>query len=600
MGIPGLFSNILKKYKDTIYWKPLKTDYYFMDYNSFMHITISKFISKNKDKLIKLTLSKTENEIIKDLIDKTSEMVKQIKPQKLLYIAIDGSVPLAKMSQQRFRRYKGMAMNKYIETLRKKYKIPSNIPITNNEIWDKVSISPGTKFMKKVSDAFQKAIEKGIFCKHLKNSNLESDFQIIFSNSNIPGEGEHKIMMFIRMLIANGLPKTEKITIYSEDADLIVLSFPFPYDIRILRPVKDSDRKNFPKELPEKTEYIYFLVSKFRDALLEEVQWTNLDINRVVHDYTFLSFMGGNDFVKPLPYLRVNVKLWGKDGLSNIINYYNNIKKTHNQKSYQYLVNKDFTINTDIFRKLINEMARHEDKAMKILYDKLLNTKPKKSDEKDNPVDSDIARFEHEGYMSPTHPEHEKYKNEFSKINYKLPYLQWKKQYYKYFFGIDSNKNRANIDIICSMYIKSLLFSFYYYLVGIPPSWRWTYPFRVSPLLSDLRNYVNKTSDINILNKWETNKPFPPLEQLFMILSPENIKILPTSYGKVMLKEPLNKYYPLEFDLDVVAGGKYIYSEPILPELDVIKIEKELNKLKLTKTDMNRNQLLMEPFIYGC
>lgn len=594
MGIPGLFSNILKKYKDTVYWKYLKTDYYFMDYNSFMHIIISKFISENKDKLIKLSSSKIENEIIKDLINKTSEIVKQIKPQKLLYLAIDGSVPLAKMTQQRFRRYKGMAMNKYVETLRKKYKISQEIVIVNNEIWDKVSISPGTKFMKKVSDAFQKAIKMGIFCEHLKN---KYNFKIIFSDSNIPGEGEHKIMMYIRMLIANGLPKNEKITIYSEDADLIVLSFPYSYDIRILRPVNNFNRKIYPKELPKETEYIYFIVKRFRDALLEEVKWTNLDINRVVYDYIFLSFMGGNDFVKPLPFLRVNIKLWGKDGLSNIINYYNNIKK-HDQ----YIVNKDFTINSDIFKKLINEIAKHEDNAMKILYYNLLKTKPKNNEENKIPIYSDIARFEHESYMSPAHPEHEKYRDEFSNIDYKLPYLQWKKQYYKHFFGIDSNRNRENINIICSMYIKSLFFSFYYYLVGIPPSWRWTYPFRVSPLLSDLRNYVNKINDINILNRWEMKTPFTPLEQLFMILSPENSKILPASYGKIMLNKnkTLYQYYPLEFELDVVAGGKYIYSEPILPELDDELVVNELKKLKLTKSEINRNQLLQEPFIYDC
>jgi hypothetical protein len=62
----------------------------------------------------------------------------------------------------------------------------------------------------------------------------------------------------------------------------------------------------------------------------------------------------------------------------------------------------------------------------------------------------------------------------------------------------------------------------------------------------------------------------------------------------------LYQYYPLEFELDVVAGGKYIYSEPILPELDDELVVNELKKLKLTKSEINRNQLLQEPFIYDC
>lgn len=133
-----------------------------------------------------------------------------------------------------------------------------------------------------------------------------------------------------------------------------------------------------------------------------------------------------------------------------------------------------------------------------------------------------------------------------------------------------------------------------------PPSWRWTYPFRVSPLLSVLRTYLRNINDINVLNKWELNEPFLPLEQLFMILSPKNVKLLPTSYQKAMLNPPLNVHYPSTITLDVVSGGKYAYSEPILPEIEYENIIKELKTLKLTKTDSNRNQLILEPYIYGC
>lgn len=301
--------------------------------------------------------------------------------------------------------------------------------------------------------------------------------------------------------------------------------------------------------------------------------------------------MGGNDFVKPLQYLKVNTKLWGKDGLSNIINYYNNVRRQD-----QYLVNNDYTINTHLFKKLINEMAKHEDKAMKLLYKKMLNVRPMKNKEKNrNPIEKNIADFEHNYYLLPTNPYHEEYKDEFKKINYNLPYLQWKKQYYNHFFN-----SNINIKNICSIYIKSLFFSFYYYLSGIPPSWRWTYPFRVSPLLSDLRIYLRNVNDINILNKWELNEPFFPLEQLFMIISPKNVKLLSTSYQKAMLNPPLNIYYPSTITLDVVSGGKYAYSEPILPEIEHENILKKLKTLKLTKTDNNRNQLILEPYIYGC
>ena len=59
--------------------------------------------------------------------------------------------------------------------------------------WNTNQLSPGTKFMAKMSKKIQKAIREGRFCKHKK-------VRIIFNDSTIPGEGEAKIYPYIRQI----------------------------------------------------------------------------------------------------------------------------------------------------------------------------------------------------------------------------------------------------------------------------------------------------------------------------------------------------------------------------------------------------------------
>jgi len=107
MGIPGLFKIIRQKYKDTIFWNAKqKIDYFFLDYNCLMYPIIGKYLKNNRLKAKGLTKARLETVLVNEVIKYTSEMVtKHIKPQQLLYIAMDGSAPYSKMYLQRFRRY---------------------------------------------------------------------------------------------------------------------------------------------------------------------------------------------------------------------------------------------------------------------------------------------------------------------------------------------------------------------------------------------------------------------------------------------------------------------------------------------------------------
>ncbi len=91
-------------------------------------------------------------------------------------------------------------------------------------------------------------------------------------------------------------------------------------------------------------------------------------------------------------------------------------------------------------------------------------------------------------------------------------------------------------------------------------------------------------------------EPFKPLDQLMLILPPQMGHLLPKGYHNLM-KTKLLPYYPIDFELDVVLGGKHIYSEPILPMIDAGEVTRETAKVKLTKDETERNTIVDEPYI---
>jgi 5'-3' exonuclease len=134
-------------------------------------------------------------------------IVKQLNPRKNIILAIDGVAPLAKIDQQRMRRYKS-SMNRIDGT------------------WDSNAITPGTTFMfsidEKIRAWLKNARIKGVLSKtkdgHPRN--------IVYSSHLVPGEGEHKLMQWVR---DNPRPG-ETYVFYGLDADLIVLSLNLPVD----------------------------------------------------------------------------------------------------------------------------------------------------------------------------------------------------------------------------------------------------------------------------------------------------------------------------------------------------------------------------------
>ena len=206
MGVPGLFGYCLKKFGNRIIIKKLKDkiDYLFIDGNGFIYNAVEKVIKEtkfidNKETLYNLIYNKTLELIIKS--------VEEVKP-KILYLTFDGVAPMAKINQQRSRRYKTKYEDEYKTSLKLKYNIKEN---NYNNIWSNVLITPGTSFMNQLNNFFE---------TKFKQLNESQNIKYIYNGSNNVGEGEHKILNYIRQTkeLSN-----KNIVVHGLDGDLIFL-----------------------------------------------------------------------------------------------------------------------------------------------------------------------------------------------------------------------------------------------------------------------------------------------------------------------------------------------------------------------------------------
>merc|ERR550532_2965844 len=170
---------------------------------------------------------KNEDEMLANVFKHIDHVFSMIRPRKVLFLAIDGVAPRAKMNQQRARRFRAAQereeMERESERLRADWEAEGRaLPNRGTgKFFDSNVITPGTNFLHKMSEAIRYYIHD-----RTTNDPLWQKLKprIILSDANVPSEGEHKIMQFIRVQRAQ--PEYDPNTrhcLYGADADLIML-----------------------------------------------------------------------------------------------------------------------------------------------------------------------------------------------------------------------------------------------------------------------------------------------------------------------------------------------------------------------------------------
>lgn len=254
------------------------------------------------------TFRMTEEQMFIAIFNYIEHLFGTIKPKKLFFMAVDGVAPRAKMNQQRARRFRTAldAENAKNKAIQQGLEMPKEDPFDSN------CITPGTEFMQKLTQQLKYFVNKKI--------SEDRDWQgveIVLSGHEVPGEGEHKIMEYIRNAKAQpNYPPNVRHCLYGLDADLIMLGL-LSHDPHfcLLREEVTFGRqtKSKPKELEHQNFYLLHL-SMVREYLelefqeLEEPGALNVpfDMERVIDDFILMAFFVGNDFLPNLPNLHIN------------------------------------------------------------------------------------------------------------------------------------------------------------------------------------------------------------------------------------------------------------------------------------------------------
>lgn len=183
--------------------------------------------------------------------------------------------------------------------------------VDESAIFDSNCITPGTEFMELVSKHLRWFIRS-----KMKNDPIWKNLEVIYSGHDVPGEGEHKIMQYIREERSKpGYSPNVKHCMYGGDADLIMLGLathePF---FTLLREVVDFNafkNKNSRQVILKQTKEANFQLmhlSVLREYLeidlALECTW-EVDRERLYDDFILLTFLVGNDFLPHLPTLDI-------------------------------------------------------------------------------------------------------------------------------------------------------------------------------------------------------------------------------------------------------------------------------------------------------
>jgi len=383
------------------------------------------------------------------------------RPPKV-FIGVDGVVPMAKIRQQRLRRFKSrwMAAAESGAGVRK----------PGEEFWDTNAITPGTEFMEKLGRALRDL--------------ATGRAGWVVSDAEEAGEGEQKLMAWVRAH-RNELTGKE-VMVYGLDADLIVLSL-----LGVTREVPSVGGWKLLRELTEFEGRSPTEIFGCLDILelLRILKPETMSAEEYILDYTCgMSFLG-NDF---LPHsLSVKMRSGGHDILCH------SLVALH--KSGLRLV-QEGKVQPAACLELIRSWAATEEESIHDSFQKKYKMRPMPPK-----TDRERLMMHVEGLPLEWAAETALW----SKTGGLRP--DWRTVYQRQWL------KEAGAGQVCCDYMSGLQWIMYYYL-GKPVSYSWYFPWNLPPLWSDLVEAFAAVPAGTPLEAPPPSQPVAPQEQLAMVL----------------------------------------------------------------------------------
>ncbi|KRX84251.1 5'-3' exoribonuclease 1, partial [Trichinella sp. T6] len=588
MGVPRFFRWLSERYPGlsqlVVESQIPSYDNFYLDFNGIIH-------SCSHPSFADATFRCTEVDIFTNIFSYIEGIFQLIKPRKLLFIAVDGVAPRAKMNQQRSRRFMSAkeAEDSRLKAIRNGEVIPDSDPFDSN------CITPGTEFMERLH----------IHLKYFINLKLSSDplwqnVDVYYSGHDCPGEGEHKILAFIRFMRSQAdYDSNTTHCIYGLDADLIFLGMAMhePYFSILREEVVPFRRSKKGLRMVEDQKFYLLHLILLREYIclefehLKQVKPDVYDEEKIIDDWIFMSFFIGNDFIPNVPMLITNENalpnVWlayqnafpnmdgylnngGHLNIPNLKIFFNELKKFEYQKYENHLKacgwleskraqrdaqqqshRKDFSA-TSTSLEITSFSSQSETangssdscvlQSVVAFSEKLPDTCSCALENDDGSLfDDDDDDSEDAVDM----------RSETCDGLYGVSVLTEEESDISLHSLFRKYRASSALQNVITNYVEALQWILYYYFHGVP-SWKWFYGFHYAPFASDL-------CDFNVEEiSFELGEPFLPFQQMLAVLPPSSRKLLPEPYQDLMVNpdSPLSYAYPEDVERDM-NGKRY-------------------------------------------
>jgi len=329
-GIPKMFRWLTDQYPDIInnrleegLAEDIEVENFYLDMNGIIHPCTH---GNNENQLVYLD----ETAMFKKIFMYVDRLYKMVQPNQVLYLAVDGTAPRAKMNQQRSRRFRSAKEAEQLAAdlaARENFKGKELKVDPDRDRFDSNCITPGTDFMLKLSLALQKWVDY----KLKTDPFWKNGATVIVSGPDVPGEGEHKVMDFIRESQAEYKKSGESTDLYGPgwthvlyglDADLIMLGLVthepnfmlLREKMSVVMAGRGRNKYRKKKDMMEYTRHDFELLElsslrkllaiqfrKFSDQLAGDYS-----LDRIVDDFVAMCMLVGNDFLSHSPHLEIN------------------------------------------------------------------------------------------------------------------------------------------------------------------------------------------------------------------------------------------------------------------------------------------------------
>ncbi|KAJ8916294.1 hypothetical protein NQ315_016435 [Exocentrus adspersus] len=556
MGVPKFFRYISERYpclSELVkeYQIP-EFDNLYLDMNGIIHMCSHPDDNNPHFRI-------TEEKIFKDIFHYIEVLFRMIRPQKLFFMAVDGVAPRAKMNQQRGRRFRSAkdAERQETEALNKGETLPEEARFDSN------CITPGTVFMARLHEQLKYFVVNKIStdptwqgCKVILSGHEASitqrNFVTVVVNEMLqtPGEGEHKIMDYIRYMRAQpGYDPNTRHCLYGLDADLIMLGLCThePHFSLLREEVKFGRKSTKRASVPEEITFYLLHLSLMREYLELEFAPLKNKLSGFQYDfeknYRRLGYINEAGTLNLVRFDKFMQKLGDID--------LENFEEVQDDLLYmEAKTGRKYNPHSKVSSKNLVEWDGDGAEAMKL--------EPLEPEKK--PRDSGMLALINATDDLLLDDENDEEETDHSDEDgafecYKRDYYMNKLEYTKVTPQVLRDQAEG--------YVRAIQWNLNYYYNGCC-SWSWFYPHHYAPYISDIKGFSN------LKIEFDKGKPFLPYEQLLAVLPSASRNLLPECYHSLMTEENsiIKKYYPEEFQTDLNGKKQEWEAVVLVPFID--------------------------------